>query len=750
MAAAVDTSRRRALLVASGTYSDAGLARLRAPAGDVDALAAVLGDASIGGFEVRRLVDRPTDEIRREIEGFFAEAARSDLLLLYFSGHGVLSQSRRFYFATATTALGYLRTTAIDDGFVNGLMHESRARSIVLVLDCCHSGAFGKGLTPKSAQTVDVEHHFDGDGRVTLSASTALEYAFEADDPATGISELEPAPGSLFTSCLVDGLRSGEADIDGDGVISVNELYDYARKQVRRRSPYQTPGIGGDQSGDIVIARTRERPQAPPPRPPPPTTPVPPTVPPGRRPPRRVVARAAAGAVAAAAAIVAAVVLLGGSDPPGRAAPYDFDRDGRQEIVLGAARAIERDGTVQSGAVVVHGGPEAKSTSAITAAGAGVPGPPTQSDRFGAALAGGDFDRDGEADLAVGAPGLGLVTVLYGPQNTDRRPQLIKGETLPSPPTTEDFGFALLAADFDRDGFADLAIGAPGSVAQRRGFELGSVHLIPGAAEGLEPGRAVRVDAPENGTGFGSSLAAGDLDRDGDLDLVTGSRDEPRIDIHGHLAVCDGPSPLTCRRATTSNDFATTSLAVADVNDDGYADVVQGDQGSEEGNADFPNEAGVVRLWVSGKDGLGAEPPDIVQGARGIPGEPEDGDRFGHAVEAGDVDGDGVADVVVAAPGDGDPGSVTVIRGSRSIETRLRAYAIPVDDVEGDLGGSLSLLDLDGDELDDLVIAREHATSGDDALVAYMREGNQFGPSVRLTDLDALADLEDSPLRIGR
>jgi hypothetical protein len=65
--------RRRALLVATASYSDPGLAALRAPVGDVQALAGVLRDDAIGGFEVSELIDRPTEEIKREIEGFFDE-----------------------------------------------------------------------------------------------------------------------------------------------------------------------------------------------------------------------------------------------------------------------------------------------------------------------------------------------------------------------------------------------------------------------------------------------------------------------------------------------------------------------------------------------------------------------------------------------------------------------------------------------------------------------------------------------------
>src|ERR687897_3552014 len=102
--------RRCALLIATATYGDPGLAALRAPTGDVAALAGVLGDEAIGGFEVRELIDRPTEELRAEIEEFFGDGRPPDLLLLYVSGHGVLSQSRRFYFATASTKLRLLRS----------------------------------------------------------------------------------------------------------------------------------------------------------------------------------------------------------------------------------------------------------------------------------------------------------------------------------------------------------------------------------------------------------------------------------------------------------------------------------------------------------------------------------------------------------------------------------------------------------------------------------------------------------------
>ena len=248
--------RRRALLIATDTYRDPGLRRLRSPVGDVRALAEVLADPVIGGFQVALSENQATPVVAQTVEGIFAEARPSDLLLLYISGHGVLSQDRSLYFAMTNTNLRFIRSSAIADGFISGSMAHSRCRSIVLVLDCCHSGAFGKGLAPKSRLSVDVEHRFEGRGQITLTASSELEYAFE-DEALDDLGA--SAPGSLFTRFLVEGLRSGEADIDEDGLVSVDELYDYIYDRVRERSAHQTPGKSGQIQGDLYLARSARR-----------------------------------------------------------------------------------------------------------------------------------------------------------------------------------------------------------------------------------------------------------------------------------------------------------------------------------------------------------------------------------------------------------------------------------------------------------------------------------------------------------
>ncbi len=78
-----------ALLIGNSEYQDPSLARLKAPDSDVRALAEILKDPAIGGFDdAKPILSQSSKDVRVEIGDFFAEKKRDDLLLLYFSGHG--------------------------------------------------------------------------------------------------------------------------------------------------------------------------------------------------------------------------------------------------------------------------------------------------------------------------------------------------------------------------------------------------------------------------------------------------------------------------------------------------------------------------------------------------------------------------------------------------------------------------------------------------------------------------------------
>lgn len=244
--------RRSALIVATQTYEDAGLTRLQAPAADAQALADVLADPAIGDFDVTTLVDKRAHEVSRAVAEFFHERRPDDLLLLHFSCHGLKDDSGELYFAATDTDLDLLDATAVPSSFVNRAMDRSRAGRVLLLLDCCYAGAFARGLTARAGGAVDVNERLGGRGRAVITASSALQFAFEGQAP----DDVASAAPSVFTSALVRGLRTGEADRDLDGLVSLDELYAYVHDEVTRDNPDQTPKKWAfDIEGDLYVAK---------------------------------------------------------------------------------------------------------------------------------------------------------------------------------------------------------------------------------------------------------------------------------------------------------------------------------------------------------------------------------------------------------------------------------------------------------------------------------------------------------------
>ena len=249
--------RRSALVIANDSYQDPGLQRLRAPVRDADALARVLGDPAIGNFEVQLKLNLSESQVRRQVAAFFSDRRLDDLLLLHFSCHGVKDADGQLYFAAADTELPALEATGVPSEFVNRQMTKCRSRRILLLLDCCYSGAFARGMTARADKGVDVRDQLGGHGRAVITASSSMEYAFEGD----ALTELEEAP-SVFTSAVVRGLETGDADGNRDGYITVEELYQYVYDEVRNATPNQRPRLWTfDLEDRLVIARAaRARP----------------------------------------------------------------------------------------------------------------------------------------------------------------------------------------------------------------------------------------------------------------------------------------------------------------------------------------------------------------------------------------------------------------------------------------------------------------------------------------------------------
>jgi hypothetical protein len=239
-----------ALLIGVSEYQT-GLNPLPGAVQDVEAMQRVLKHPEMGGFDEVRTLPNPDPLMMQEaIEALFSGRTKTDLLLMFFSGHGVKDDSGKLYFATRLTrknSVGELvKATAVPAGFVQDVMSNSRCKRQVIILDCCFSGAFAEGMTAKDDGTVDIRTQLGGEGRAVLTSSTSTQYSFEQQGEAL----------SVYTRYVVEGIETGAADSDNDGFISIEELHDYARKKVQEAAPAMKPRIYVVEEGfKILLAK---------------------------------------------------------------------------------------------------------------------------------------------------------------------------------------------------------------------------------------------------------------------------------------------------------------------------------------------------------------------------------------------------------------------------------------------------------------------------------------------------------------
>jgi branched-chain amino acid transport system substrate-binding protein len=246
--------RYKALLIGNSTFPlDPSLQGLEGPVNDVVELCNALANPEVGLFErgaVRILPERTAQDILVELQRFFDDATRDDVLLLYYSGHGLLDTRNHLFLCASDTRTDLLKATAVSNSTINMMINDSAAQTTIIVLDCCHSGAF-KGA--------DLTAGLKGNGRFILTSCRGSELANDTD---------RMNHTSLFTQHFVDGLLRGAADSNGDGFVVLDELYDYMHSRLSTLTPRRPiPQRNFSGAGDVAIARRPHPAAKPPPAP---------------------------------------------------------------------------------------------------------------------------------------------------------------------------------------------------------------------------------------------------------------------------------------------------------------------------------------------------------------------------------------------------------------------------------------------------------------------------------------------------
>jgi uncharacterized caspase-like protein len=128
------------------------------------------------------------------------------------------------------------------------LLSAHGVERVAIVLDCCYAGRAISGFKGSASEQIKGVLD-DGRGIFILGASGATQTAEEREADGNGI----------FTKQIIDGLRTGAADIDGDGDISLNDLAAYVKDELRRKKVPQEPVVGNyEKSGRLILGTNRQ------------------------------------------------------------------------------------------------------------------------------------------------------------------------------------------------------------------------------------------------------------------------------------------------------------------------------------------------------------------------------------------------------------------------------------------------------------------------------------------------------------
>jgi tetratricopeptide (TPR) repeat protein len=199
-----------------------------------------------------------SEEMRDAIVDFFdnEEVKDEDMLLLYYSGHGIRDQRGNMYLSSSEIEPLLPAKRGFSSKELMTVIGNSPSSKKVAILDCCHSGSTeieAKGEINDPVQLIesiekDSEALEQGEGICILAASQAYQGAYPSEDQ----------DHSIFTYFMLEGLRKNAESVDGNGNVTPYTLNKYISKKINNLSPEkrrrQKPSMKSETSGEIVLA----------------------------------------------------------------------------------------------------------------------------------------------------------------------------------------------------------------------------------------------------------------------------------------------------------------------------------------------------------------------------------------------------------------------------------------------------------------------------------------------------------------
>ncbi len=392
----------------------------------------------------------------------------------------------------------------------------------------------------------------------------------------------------------------------------------------------------------------------------------------------------------------------------------DVNGDGYADVIVGAT--YYDNGQTDEGRAYVYLG----SASGLATSAAWMAESDQASAFFGRSVAtAGDVNGDGYADVIVGSDaydngqgGEGRAYVYLGSASG---PAASAGWTAESNQAEALFGFSVASAgDVNGDGYADVIAGA--SSYDNGQTNEGRAYVYLGSAMGLAVSPAWTGESNQASSSFGYSVStAGDVNGDGYADVVVGARvydngqaDEGRAYLYlGSAAGLEAAPTWTAESDQASAFFGVSVASAGDVNGDGYADVIVGASGYDNGQTG----EGRAYVYLGSASGLASSPAWTAESdqASAVFGDP--------VATAGDVNGDGYADVIVGANlydnGQAGEGRAFVYLGSALGLTASPAWTAESDQASAEFGESVGTAgDVNGDGYADVIVGADLFNNG--------------------------------------